>query len=331
MQQGMLSSVLLSVALLSGVPQVAATEMQPKEVEQWLQEPQVHNKVAELLQYVVEDNIDSLNFSLQRLSLPAQEVARYLLLKKIEQQNLILTPKMAIFVETQKSMIPTYKIIEHGEGYEFSVPAFNYPSIANRLLKQWQQDQSTLAFVLEAERGDLDLEEWLSGSDYQVQTREALLIRELDSLSLTAISRLTKQLTEKAVTSWLPSSQVMVRLAQVSEDPEVYKLLWLMKADFNSQLELSRLAKVADEFANTQIMMAASNPSLKEQAISELAKMRPMSEEVKEFLISRMALSDDATYVAGELARQGYASWLEELATTNKRVNSSAILSVLGQ
>jgi hypothetical protein len=331
MQQGMLSSVLLSVALLSGVPQAVATEMPPNKVTQWLQEPSVQNKVAELLQYVIEDNIDSLDFALERLSLPAQEVARYLLLQKIENQNITLTPKMALFVEKQKSMIPTYKVLERGDGYEFSVPAFNYPAIASRLLKQWHQDQSILAFVLEAERGDLVLQDWLSGSDYQVQTKEALFIRELDSLSPEAISKLTNQLTQASITSWLPSSQVMVRLAQVSENSDVYKLLWLMKTDQHSQQELSRLAKVGDEFSSAQIMLAASNPSLKEQAITELAKIRPMREEVKEFLISRMALPDDATFVAGELARQGYASWLEELATHNQRVNSRAIFNVLGQ
>lgn len=331
MQQGMLSSVLLSVLILLGVPPVTATEMQPQRIEQWLQEPQVHDKVAELLSLAIEDDIDGLNFALQRLSLPVQEVSRYLLLKKIEDQNLIMTPKMALFVEQQKSMVPTYQLLERGEGYEFTVPAFNYPAIANRLLKQWHQDQSTLAFVLEAERGELVLKQWLQGSEYQVQAREALLIRELDSLSPEAITRLCQQLTREAVISWLPSSAVMVRLAQVSEDPEVYKLLWLMKADFNSESELVRLAKVGNDFSLNQVIQAAQNPSLKEVAITELTKIRPMSKEVKEFLITRMAISDDARFIAGELARQGYSSWLEELASTNQKVNSRAILSVIGQ
>jgi len=330
MQQGMLSSVLLSVLILLGGPAASATEMQPQRIEQWLQEPSVHDKVAELLSLVIEDDIDGLNFALQRLSLPAQEVSRYLLLKKIEDQKLIMTPKMALFVEQQKSMVPTYQLLERGEGYEFTVPAFNYPAIANRLLKQWNQDQSTLAFVLDAERGDLVLKQWLQGSEYQVQAREALLIRELDSLSPEAVSRLSRQLTQEAVVSWLPSSDVMVRLAQVSEDPELYKLLWLMKADFNSESELVRLAKVGNEFSLNQVILAAQNPSLKETAITELTKVRPMPPEVKEFLISRMVLSDDASFIAGQLARQGYSSWLEELASTNQKVNSRAILSAIG-
>ncbi|KJY84355.1 hypothetical protein TW81_03995 [Vibrio galatheae] len=330
MQQGMLSSVLLSIALLTGVP-AAATEMDPQRVEQWLQEPQVHDKVAELLQYAIEDDTDGLNFALQRLALPVQEASRYLLLKKVEEQNLILTPKMAIFVEEQQSMVPTYQVLERGDGYEFSIPAFNYPAIANRLLKQWRQDQSTLTFILDAERGELILKQWLSGSDYQIQAREALLIRELDSLSPQAVDKLAKQLTQAAVVSWLPSSQVMVRLAQVSEDPEVYKLLWLMKADFQSESELVRLAQVADKFSIEQVMRASTNPSLQARAITELTKVKPMSGEVKEFLIARMASSDDAKFIAGELARQGYHSWLEELASNNQKVNSRAILSVLSQ
>lgn len=305
--------------------------MDPQKVEQWLSEPQVHDKAAELLQYVMEDNTDSLNFALQRLSLPVQEATRYLLLHKIEQQNLILTSKMALFVEQQRSMVPTYHVLERGEGYEFTVPAFNYPAIAQRLLKQWRQDQSTLAFILGAERGELNLKDWLSGSNYQLQSREALLVRELDSLSPEALSELTGQLTNNAVVSWLPSSQVMVKLAQVSEDPEVYKLLWLMKADFNSESELIRLAKVGDDFSLGQVMHASSNPSLKERAITELTKVRPMTNEVRDFLVSRMTTSDDARFVAGELARQGYSSWLQELASSNRKVNSRAILSVIGQ
>ena len=325
MQQGMLSSVLLSASLLMGAPVISAMEMTPARVEVLLEDEQVHQKVAELLQYAVEGNIDSLNFALERLSLSQQEVTRYLLLSKIEAQNLILTPKMALFVERQQAMVPIYQILERGDGYEFSVPAFNYPAIANRLLNRWKQDQSTLDFVMKAERGELQLKEWLSGSDYKVQTREALLIRELDSLSPDAVSALSHQLTQEAVTSWLPSSAVMVRLAQVSEDSQVYKLLWLMRADFNSYRELSRLATRADSFSIEQLMLATQNPSLKEKAFQELASIKPLTQDIREFLVGKMAIKEDASIVANELARQGYRSWLKDLASSNKKVRSNAI------
>ncbi len=331
MQQGMLSSVLLSASLLIGVPAVSATEMAPAKVEHLLEDEQIHHKVAELLQYVVEDNTDSLNFALERLSLPQQEVVRFLLLSKFEQQDIILTPKMALFVESQKSMVPTYQILEKGDGYEFSVPAFNYPAIASRLLKRWQQDQSTLDFVLKAERGELNLKQWLSGSDYMVQMRESLLIRELDSLSPKALEYLSTQLTGEAVTSWLPSSAVMVRLAQVSEDSDVYKLLWLMRADFNSYQELSRLAKVADAFSIEQLMLATQNPSLKEQALQELTRIKPLNDDIKTFLVDKMKQRDDASIVANALAHQGYQSWLRELALDNNKIRTNAITNALAQ
>ncbi|WP_038175619.1 hypothetical protein [Vibrio pacinii] len=331
MQQGMLSSLLLSSLLLLGAHSATATEMQSQRVEQWLQEPQVHDKVAELLQYAIEDDVDGLNFALNRLALPVQEVVRFLLLKNIEDQQLLLTPQMALFVEQQKNRVPTYQVLERGDGYEFTVPAFNYSAIANRLLKQWRQDQSTLGFVLVAERGELVLKEWLSGSDYQIQTRESLLIRELDSLSPQAVTQLVEQLTQEAVTSWLPSSQVMVRLAQVSQDPHIYKLLWLMKADFHSKQELVRLAQAGDVFSLNQVIAAARNPSLKQRAISELTKVRPMSDQVKQFLISKMSGSDETRFIAGELALHGHSSWLRELVSTNQQVNRRAINSVIGQ
>lgn len=58
-----------------------------------------------------------------------------------------------------------------------------------------------LVFVLDAEKQELDLKEWLSGSEYQVQTREALLIRGLDSLSPEAVDYLTRQLTTSSIVS----------------------------------------------------------------------------------------------------------------------------------
>ncbi|WP_418113638.1 hypothetical protein RJD40_14585 [Vibrio scophthalmi] len=332
MQQGMLSSLLLSILLALGMTNAVATEMPPEKVELWLQSDHMHDKVAELLLHVVEDDLDSLNFSLQRLAFPQQEVARYLLLQKLEQQEFILTPKMAIFVEQQKVMVPTYQVLERGDGYEFSIPAFNFPAIASRLLKRWKQDQSTLDFVMQAERKELELRHWLTeGSDYQRQTREKLFVRELDSLSLEAVDSLVQQLTQEVVVSWLPSSEVMVRLAQVSEDPQVYKLVWLMKVDHHSQNELSRLAKVGDTFAQQQIMQAANNPNLRQQALTELTRIKPMSQEVKAFLVTRMSNSDEVSFVAGQLAQQGYSTWLSELVSNDKKVKRGAILKVLSQ
>ena len=248
MQQGMLSSLLLSLSLITLPATLSAKEMQETVVEQWLQDTHIQTKVSELLDYAVRDEVDSLKFALDRLAFPQQEVVRFLLLEKLEQQEIILTPRMAIFVESQISITPTYQVLERGDGYEFSVPAFNFPAIASRLIKRWKQDQSTLEFVLAAERQELDLKDWLTGTSQQVQTREALLIRELDSLSPNALEALTKQLTHANVTSWLPSTAVVVRLAQVSQDEAMYDLLWRMRADYNSQTELERLAEVSDEF-----------------------------------------------------------------------------------
>ncbi|MGF1753104.1 hypothetical protein L4C33_05840 [Vibrio makurazakiensis] len=329
MQQGMLSSLLLSASLLFATAPSVATEMSVNTVEQWLENEQVKAKTSELLELVVQDDVDSLRFALQRLAFPQQEVARYQLLSKLEQQQFALTPKMSIFVNQQLSLTPTYQVLERGDGYEFTVPAFNYQSVASRLIKQWNQDQTILAFVLKAEERDLVLQEWLSGADHQVQAREALLIRELDSLSFEAVDYLAKQLTDNKVVGWLPSTQVMVRLAQVSEDPAVYQMLWRMKADYYSKTELERLARTESEFSLEQVMAATKNPSLKAEAISLLTKVNPLPDHVKSFLVSRMALTDEASIVARELAEQGHSGWLEELVKDNPQVKTSLIEQVL--
>lgn len=332
MQQGMLSSVLLLSALLICVPNVSSTEMLKLDAEQWLSEPQLQHKTTELYQRIIDEDIDGLNFALQRLSLPAQEVVRYLLLKKVEQQKIPLSTRMALFVEQQKLISPTYHIIQRGDGYELSVPAFNYPAIAFRLLKHWQNNKDTLAFILDAEREDLNLKQWLTGDEYELKEREDLLIRELDTLSPNAVNVLVKQITSEVVISWLPSSQVMVRLAQVSQNKEIYRLLWLMRVDFAIESELIRLAKSQKSSALEQVMLAASsNPGLKNLAIKELTRLKPMPAQVKQFLVALMSGSDDARFVANELVRHGYSTWLEELVATNQSIHANIILSVIAQ
>ncbi|EGR1512778.1 hypothetical protein D6089_13020 [Vibrio vulnificus] len=329
MQHGLLSSLLLSLSLF-GMPQIAlAKEVPADTVQQWLQDQQVESKVSELLDYALRDKTNELKFSLERLALPQQEVVRYVLLDKLEKNQVILTPRMALFVESQIKRTPAYQVVEKGEGYEFTVPAFNYPAIASRLIKRWKQDQSTLEFILLAEQGKLDLQTWLSGSTNQVQLRESLLLKELDSLSPEALERLVHQLVDKPITTWLPSSSVVVRFAQVSERSDVYHLLWRMKADHNSQAELTRLASMGDEQALQQVMAAALNPSLKEQAIQVLASKHPLSQDVKQFLITRMALPDDAALVAKELSKQGHERWLQEVLSGGYPVKRHLIAQAL--
>ena len=326
MQHGLLSSLLLSTSLLvSSVGMVHATEMSSQAVETWLENEQIQSKTAELLELVMRDEVDSLRFSLERLAFPQQEVARYQLLKKLEQQNVVLTAKMSIFIEQQRAIVPTYQVLERGDGYEFTTPAFNFPSIASRLIKQWRQDQTTLVFVLDAEKKQLDLQKWLSGSDHQVQAREALLIRELDSLSPEAVDFLSSQFAGSTIVSWLPSTQVVVRFAQVSEDASVYQLLWKMRADYHSQAELERLAKTHQPFALQQVMEATKNPRLKDEAITLLTRVNPLPDDVKAFLVSRMAIAEEAPLVARELAKHGHTLWLQDLVDDNPTVKGSLI------
>ncbi|MCJ2378909.1 hypothetical protein LNL84_19090 [Vibrio sp. ZSDZ34] len=331
MQHGMLSSLLLYLTLLFSTPAWSAKEMAQKEAELWLESPQLNQKVSQLMVYIENDDTDSLNFSLNRLAFPQQEVVRYLLLNELEQTNFILSSKVAMFVESQQKLSPTYVVLEKGDGYEFTVPAFNFPAISSRLIKQWKQNHSTLDFVLKAESKDLILVEWLSGSAHEVQRRETLLVDEFDSLSPAATTFLVEQLTESSVTQWLPSTQVLAHMARSSESEELYDLLWKMRADYFSQQELERLASNRSDFSLRQIMTAAGNPSLNQQALSLLTKMDPLPENVKIFLVQRMGVAEEASYVARQLAQHGHGQWVRDILSTNSSVKSSLVQQALSK
>ncbi|HHS3326602.1 TPA: hypothetical protein ACTGG1_002947 [Vibrio cholerae] len=327
MQQGWLCLVLL---FLLGLPPYAlGGDITATERELWLAEPQTQQKVEELYLLALHNEVDRLQFNLQRISYPAQEVVRFLLLQKFEQGQLILTEELAVFIAAQKSQTPNYLIAERGDGYEFSVPAFDYAAIAHRLLKQAQQQQDIVMFVLQAENGELNLREWLPSSLAQSEARQRLLLTELHRLSPQAMERLIAQITTEQVTSWLPSATVMVQFAQRSQSHTLYQRLWLMKANDEIRQEVARLGAQADGFAKQQLMLAVENPSLKQEALQALIEIRPMSMEVEQFLIEKLGQSENASQVASMLAQSGYQGWLHELVSSNRAVKQQAILAVL--
>ncbi|GIB51839.1 TPA: hypothetical protein ACGF32_002556 [Vibrio cholerae] len=327
MQQGWLCLVLL---FLLGLPSYAlGGDITATERELWLAEPQTQQKAEELYLLALHNEVDRLQFNLQRISYPAQEVVRFLLLQKFEQGQLILTEELAVFIAVQKSQTPNYLIAERGDGYEFSVPAFDYAAIAHRLLKQAQQQQDIVMFVLQAENGELNLREWLPSSLAQSEARQRLLLTELHRLSPQAMERLIAQITTEQVTSWLPSATVMVQLARHSQSHALYQRLWLMKANDEIRQEVARLAAQADAFAKQQLMLAVENPSLKQEALQALVEIRPMSMEVEQFLIEKLGQSENASQVASMLAQSGYQGWLHELVSSNRAVKQQAILAVL--
>ncbi|EHS7464890.1 hypothetical protein KWB77_002497 [Vibrio cholerae] len=328
MQQGWLCFVLL---FLFGLPNVAiGSDISANQRQLWLADLPTQQKVEELYLLALHNEVDRLQFNLQRISYPAQEVVRFLLLQKFEQGQLILTEELAVFIAAQKSQTPNYLIAERGDGYEFSVPAFDYAAIAHRLLKQAQQQQDIVMFVLQAENGELNLREWLSGSSAQlVDVRQRLLLTELHSLSPQAMERLIAQITTEQVTSWLPSATVMVQFARRSQSHALYQRLWLMKANDEIRQEVARLGAQADGFAKQQLMLAVENPSLKQEALQALIEIRPMSMEVEQFLIEKLGQSENASQVASMLAQSGYQGWLHELVSSNRAVKQQAILAVL--
>ncbi|SIO94455.1 hypothetical protein [Vibrio spartinae] len=305
---------------------VAAQSLDAQSRNQLLQAPTVQHQVEAFKQLIADDQIDSLNFALQRLALPQQEAVRFLLLRALEQEKTIFSAQVERFIEQQRLISPVYYLTNQSEGFEFSTPAFDYPSVANRLVKTWQQEKSVLDFVLKVEQHDLPLQPWLSKNKRQLHARESLLIQELGSLSESGLDYLAKQVIDASIRSWLPSTRVMVALARTSQNQDVYRLLWLMKSDVHSVAELTRLSGLTDDFSVQQVMAASKNPSLRAQAIEALVLLNPMPEPVKTYLVQALS-QEKAPYAAQVLVNAGYGNWLDELLKANRQMK----LRVLSQ
>ncbi|WED21786.1 hypothetical protein L3Q72_14525 [Vibrio sp. JC009] len=312
----------------------SGVEMSPNTRQMWLQNEVVQQKTKEFYKYADKDKVDTIIYEMETLTQPEQEAIRFLLLQSMEQQKMPLTGKLAGYIESLLKTPPVYQMNHVGDGYEFTTPAFAYPAVANRLLNVWKQDQKILQFVLAAEREELHLETWLNdGTEKERLAREQLFIAELDGLSPPALNLIVEQVVdaENRLIFWLPSNPVMVRLAQVSEDPRVYKLLWRMRATSESQKELFRLMDKEDPASVDIIIDATNNPKLQIDAIQYLASYQPRSGVIKAFFIDKLSSKNqsEVDFVANELVRQGYSDWLKTLLETNDEVNKAVIQKAL--
>ncbi len=80
MQQGWLYIVLLF--LISWQNLALANDINASERQRWLEDVQTQQKVEDLYTLALQNEVDRLQFSLQRIAYPAQEVTRFLLLQK---------------------------------------------------------------------------------------------------------------------------------------------------------------------------------------------------------------------------------------------------------
>lgn len=324
MRHRMLAIIFLLNIVLTG-QWVQASEMTHNEVTSWFTNPKVQSSVEQIYQLALQDQVPEIQTSLDGMPMPRQEVVRYLFLKKVEDTRLVLSPRLAIFIQSHQTRQPLYQYSESGEGYSVTLPAFNASLVANRLINHWKLDQTTLDFIIEAENNQLQLANWLQGDDYQVKQKEALFVTEADSLSPQALQFLSNQLVGNSL-NWLPTTPIVIKLAQLTKDERLYNLLWKMKGDDHSLKEIQRLAQQADPFSLQQVMNATHNPAIKPIALKQLTSIKPMPESVQTFLIERLNHSGDGLLVAQTLSESEHYDWLVSLLESGQVSQSQALL-----
>ncbi|MHA2939757.1 hypothetical protein ACXJY6_15875 [Vibrio sp. RC27] len=329
MRHGWLWLILVCCLRLPVLSLAHAEEMSIVERDSWLARPELSEKVDELMELVTQNQIEALDFSIQSLANPQQEVIRFLLLQRFQDASIQLSIDVENLVATLRLLAPKYHVIEKGDGFEFLSPAFDYPSLAHRLVKEWQFESNSKAFVSSVQLRQLDLELWLTGELEVVEKHQDLLLRSMDQLEPLDIDYLVSQITTPDVVSWLPSNQIMAGLAQASNASSLYKLFWLMRADLYSEQEVARLGEQNTVFALEQLILASRNPRLKQQAQSALAKAFPMQDFVRRYFLIQLNQEGDANFVAGQLIANGYRAWLQELVDVGSKIKYKQVKAEL--
>lgn len=321
MQIGLLAAGIIA-AQASAQVALPATETTEQEVKQVQSSLQVQNRVSALRQYYDSSDFTSLETQLSPLPPLQQEAVRSQLIDHAIDYAANpdgLDQAKADWLEVQAARTPAFNVVEQGDGYLVTKSAFHYGAKARSLVMRWQQQLLALQMVEQAENGELQLSQWLTGDIHTQTTRRDIFLAQLPALSETAVDVLAAQFTSDSKLVWLPDNAVIAAVAAASGDEGVYHLLWRRRSDQYSLAELNRLAELAPQPAATQQLMAATmNPTLKLQAYRALITLKPLPLSTRDFLSDKLSEVDDGELVATELARSGYLDWLEQLASVSR-------------
>ena len=321
MQIGLLAAGMVTAQVMAEAA-LPATETTEQEVEQVQSSLQVRNRVSALRQYYDASDFATLETQLSSLPLLQQEAVRSQLIdhaSDIADKPGGLDQAKAGWLEAQAARTPAFNVVEQGDGYLVTQSAFHYGAKARSLVVRWQQQLLALQMVEQAERGELQLSDWLAGDIQTQAARRDIFLAQLPQLSATAVDELAEQFTSDSKLLWLPDNAVIAAVAAASGDEGVYHLLWRRRSDQYSLAELNRLAGLAPQQAATKQLMAATmNPTLKLQAYRALITLKPLPVAARDFLSGKLSEVDDGELVATELARSGYLDWLEQLASVSR-------------
>ncbi|MGF1758030.1 hypothetical protein L4D76_08810 [Photobacterium sagamiensis] len=315
MRQGMCMALLLLAGCINSALAIEVTE---QEVQQAAVSSQVVNRVAALTRLYNNSDFRALEFNLSQLAPLQQEAVRAQLVQHAGEFGQLDQMK-ADWLQAQADRKPAFTVVEQGDGYLVTQSAFHYGAQSRGLVLHWQQILLAQKMVQQAEAGSLILSKWLTGDIHTQKQRRNIFLEQLPILSSDAVAKLVAQFSSDSLLMWLPDNAIIASLAALSGDQPLYHLLWRRRTDQYSLAELNRLADLAPSpQAVEQLMAATINPSLKQQAYRALAVQKPMSPQTREFLVDKLNEVDDGHVVATQLAQQGYASWLKQIAASSR-------------
>ncbi len=328
MQQKLLAFFFLFLPLWSC--HVFAFDMQKQQVEQLLVDEQIKQQVKRFYRDLIAGDIERFNHSFAHLSKLQKEALRFLLIQKMEHNRRCLKPETLTWLKQQLAIRPTYMMVEQGGSYVVRTFAFDYPRTASRILRKIEKQQQQSKFILKAEKHKLVLSEWLVGEPHEIRSRCSVVLSELNNLTPEALDVIASQVINQSSLVWLPTTEVMSKLARTSQREDIYQILWKMRADRHVIDEVDRLTEMtATPFVIKQLISATNNPLLKQKALAGLARNYASSQDAQQFLLAKLNDHVDGKAVAIHLLNYSDISQLEKLSTrvnnTGKRNIQSAL------
>ena len=141
----------LLTAMLGSSFAAQAIELSVEEKQQMLSDAQSLKSAQRIVSLALSEQSDQANFNLLRIKQPQQEVVRFLAIKSISESAPQYTSDLAVFVDTQRKVAPSLKIVEQGDGFRFVSPAFSYQLMAQRLIDDWKLNDQVIALYVGVE------------------------------------------------------------------------------------------------------------------------------------------------------------------------------------
>lgn len=201
------------------------------------------------------------------------------------------------WVAAQSKRVPSTLTSQTQDGFLVSLPRYDYPALARRLLQSWQQLDWQGQYGYELAAGKLNLRSIYRWNNPNLERQQSALLAALAQAPNPVRLQLAQAVARTPL--YLPDNRLIYTLLDYTGSSELFFTLWRRPVDDDSLRALALVSRFHEGNAAGELLLsAAAEPGLNSAAMLALGALHPLPDPVRSYLHRELGIGPDGVALA---------------------------------